>query len=101
MDISNRIYELMEIRGWTTYVLAEQAEMPQSTAASIVSGRIIPKIPTLEKICKAFGITLSEFFMDSEDNENNEKIQMASMIGTLSPKRKELTKELIKEFQKK
>ena len=40
-------------------------------------------------------------FMDENSNIDDEKIKIVSMIGTLSPKRKELTKEIIKEFQNK
>ena len=101
MDIQKRIYELMEVRGWTTYALAEHAGLTQSTVAHTVSKGKIPTIATLEKICKAFEITLSEFFMDENSNIDDEKIKIVSMIGTLSPKRKELTKEIIKEFQNK
>ena len=101
MDIQKRIYTLMEARGWSTYSLAEHSGLTQSTVAHIVSEGMIPKIPTLEKICKAFGITLSEFFMEEDIDETDEKFQMVSMISTLSPKRKEITKEIIKEFQSK
>ena len=101
MDVQKRIYDLMEARGWTTYALAEHAGLAQSTVAHTVSKGKIPTIATLEKICEAFGITLSEFFMEEDIDETDEKFQMVSMIGTLSPKRKELTKAIIKEFQSK
>ena len=89
----------MNARNWTTYTLAEEAGVGQSTIANMFRKQQVPKIETLEKICKAFGITLSEFFADGETSEDN--LELVSLIGTLSPKRKELTKEIVKEFQKK
>ena len=96
MDIRKRLSDLMESKGWTTYALAEQCGLPQSTIANIFSGGN-PRIPTLEKICKAFEITLSEFFAE----DMNTSSELASQIESLSPKRKELTKAIVKEFQSK
>ena len=42
---------------------------------------LIPSIPSLEKVCNAFGITLSQFFSEQDDD------------FTLTPSQKELLKE--------
>ena len=99
MNIIDKIYQLMNARDWTTYTLAEEAGVGQSTIANMFRKNQIPKVETLEKICKAFGLSLSEFFADGQSE--NENFELASMIGTLSPKRKELTKAIVKEFQNK
>ena len=99
MNIIDKIYQLMNARNWTTYTLAEQAGLNQSTVASLFQRKRTPKIETLEKICKAFGLTLAEFFADGDISDDS--LELASLIGTLSPKRKELTKAIIKEFQSK
>ena len=99
MNVIDKIYQLMNARNWTTYTLAEQAGLNQSTVASLFQRKRTPKIETLEKICKAFGITLSEFFADGEIDSDN--LELVSAIGSLTPKRKELTKEIVKEFQNK
>ena len=57
-DILTAITELREQRNWTEYQLAERSGFPQST---------IPTVPSLEKVCVAFGITLSQLF--AEGNE--------------------------------
>ena len=99
MNIIDKIYQLMNARDWTTYALAKEAGVGQSTIANMFSKGQIPKVETLEKICKAFGLSLAEFFADGQSE--NENFELASMIGTLSPKRKELTKAIVKEFQQK
>ena len=63
MDILQRIEDLRKARNWTEYQLAERAGMTQSTISSWYRKNIIPSIPSLEKICDAFNITLSQFFL--------------------------------------
>ncbi|MBQ2866098.1 MAG: helix-turn-helix transcriptional regulator [Clostridia bacterium] len=53
-------------RGWTEYQLAEQSGLPQSTISSWYRKNLMPTIPSLEKICVAFGITLSQLFADGD-----------------------------------
>lgn len=53
-------------RGWTEYQLAERSGLPQSTISSWYRKNMIPTIPSLEKICAAFGITLSQLFAEGD-----------------------------------
>lgn len=54
-------------RGWSEYQLAENADLPQSTISSWYRKNMVPTIPSLEKICKAFGITLSQLFAEGSE----------------------------------
>lgn len=67
-DILAIITALREKRGWTEYQLAEQSGLPQSTISSWYRKNMIPTIPSLEKICAAFGITLSQLFAEGEES---------------------------------
>lgn len=61
-DILTAITTYREERGWTEYQLAERSGLPQSTISSWYRKNMVPTIPSLEKICAAFGITLSQLF---------------------------------------
>ena len=63
-DILATITEYREARGWTEYQLAEHSGLPQSTISSWYRKNMVPTIPSLEKICAAFGITLSQLFAE-------------------------------------
>ena len=63
-DILGAITRYREERGWTEYQLAERSGLPQSTISSWYRKNMIPTIPSLEKICAAFGITLSQLFAE-------------------------------------
>lgn len=66
-DILSTITEYRENKGWTEYQLAEQSGLPQSTISSWYRKNMIPTVPSLEKICMAFGITLSQLFAEDDD----------------------------------
>lgn len=72
MDILKKITELRLEKGWTEYQLAERAELAQSTISSWYRKNLIPSVPSLEHICNAFGITLSQFF--ESDNLYSHKL---------------------------
>ena len=61
-DINERIIELRMERHWSEYQLAEKSGIGQSTISSWTRTKSMPTVPNLEKICNAFGITLSQFF---------------------------------------
>lgn len=65
-DILATITKYREDRGWTEYQLAERSGLPQSTISSWYRKNMIPTIPSLEKICSAYGITLSQLFAEGD-----------------------------------
>lgn len=60
--VLSTIIAYREERGWTEYQLAEHSGLPQTTISSWYCKNTIPTIPSLEKICAAFDITLSQLF---------------------------------------
>ena len=66
-DILSTISKYREDRGWTEYQLAEHSGLPQSTISSWYRKNITPTVASLDKICAAFGITLSQLFSEGDD----------------------------------
>ena len=64
MNVIDRIKELNAKRGWTEYRLVKETGLPTSTVANIFHRDTVPSISTLETICAAFGISLSQFFAE-------------------------------------
>jgi len=67
--INDKILRLSQERGWSTYELAQRADITHSTLNSSINRDTPPKIDTLERICDAFGITLAQFFLEDEQTE--------------------------------
>ena len=65
-NINERIIELRTQRNWSEYHLAEKSGIVQSTISSWSRTNAMPTIQNLEKICNAFGITLSQFFSEKK-----------------------------------
>lgn len=102
MDTIERIKELMKQQNWSEYRLAKESHMSQSTISNIFHRNTLPSIPTLEIICAAFGISLSQFFAESPlvdlSPEQSELLQLYSRLNT---DQKELVTQLISELSKK
>ena len=101
MDILKRIKELMKERGWSEYRLRIESGLPQSTLNNMFARETTPSIYTLEPICKAFGMTLSQFFggTDAFYLNEEEKELFASWIR-LTDEQKILVMDMMRNFKK-
>ena len=60
--IPKRVKELCSKLKVSKYRLAQLTDMSQTALGNIIKKESIPTIPTLERICDAFGISLAQFF---------------------------------------
>ena len=66
IPVLDRIARYRDQKGWSEYQLAVKSGLTQSTISSWYRKDLLPSISSLEKICTAFGITLSQFFSEGE-----------------------------------
>lgn len=66
MDTHARLQQLLRERGWTEYKLSRECGLAQSTIGNISRRNTVPSVATLETICKGFGITMSQFFAQTD-----------------------------------
>ena len=99
--IPDRIARLSEKRGYTKYRLSQITGMTQTALGNILSQKI-PTIPTLERICDAFNITLAQFF--SEDGSRldltDEQSEILEVWDGLDVKEKEILLSFIRSLKK-
>lgn len=95
MDVLSRIDELRIKRNWTYYKLSEESGITQSTIANMFARKSTPSISTLECFCKAFNISLAEFFCDESD-EKDQEIILLSYFKKLSLRDKQTVISLTK-----
>ena len=74
IDVLEKINSLRKERNWTIYKLSEEAMVSQSTMSNMFTRKTMPSLYTLDRICDAFEITLSEFFDNGADNVDETKI---------------------------
>lgn len=68
MDTIKRVQELIDERQMTMYQLTMQSGLSYSTIKTTERRGGQLKIDTIERICEALGITLSEFFAEDVRN---------------------------------
>ena len=66
MDILKRLNELQQQRGWSDYKIAKEAGLSPNTVSNVYRRNNIPSVTTLEAMCKAFGITMAQFFAEDD-----------------------------------
>ena len=96
-DILSMIRQNREARGWTEYQLAERAGLPQSTISSWYKKGMTPSFSSLEKICDAFGLTLSQFFADGQERLalTDDQRRLLEILALLSAQQKDALLHLL------
>ena len=84
------------MRGWTEYLLAEKSNLPQSTISSWYRKQMLPSLVSLDKICKAFDMGMSQFLSEEEDNRlSAEQRQFLESWSYLSKDKKDIILKLM------
>lgn len=103
MDVLNRIQQLKEERSWTQYRLSLKSGIPTSDISVWNLRGSTPNPATVEKLCKGFEISMSEFYIENPENvvkdltplqfelvestavlSTEQRIRLNSMVETLS-----------------
>ena len=66
--VAGNIKDLCKKRHVSKYRLAQLTGIAQSSLGRIVANESTPSLQTLEKICSALDVTLSQFFQNEKEN---------------------------------
>ena len=86
-DILARIQSEKARRGWNEYTLAKNSGIPQTTISSWYRNNLQPNVASIERICSAFNMTLSQFFSDPSATVlelSQEEVQLLSFWNALT-----------------
>jgi transcriptional regulator with XRE-family HTH domain len=101
MDVVNHVIELTKLHNWSKYRLSLEADLPLTTIANIYYRGSTPSIYTLERICKAFNMTLSEFFTDDKTSATlltEENLRLVSYYRALNSSQQQQILKLMQEM---
>lgn len=96
MDTLERIDELRREKGWSINNLAMEAMITQSTLNNIYSRKSEPKLSTLRAICKAFGISMSDFFAEEKEEKPDCEAELIEAVKNLSRSQQEALLSFVK-----
>ena len=94
MDVASRIKELLSARNWSINKLAYEAGLTTSTLYSIMDGTNKPTITTIESLCEALDISLSDFFKESTSTADDQDVVII-MYKSLSKRDKYIVKSIL------
>lgn len=101
MDVLERITDIRLQKGWTEYELAEKSGLTQSTISSWYRKNMLPTLPSLERICSAFDMPMSQFFIEATDVPvvlNDSQKRLLEYAVKLSPNQFEALVTFLKEL---
>ena len=100
MDIRKRLVDLQQQRGWSDYKIAQKAGLSSNTVSNIYKRGNTPSLVTLEALCKAFGITMAQFFAEGDIIEiTSEQRELFEKWSALKPEQKEAIWQIIRSYE--
>ena len=94
MEVLEKIEMLRKKKGWSINYLAMESGLTQSTLNNLYSRNTEPKISTLRAICGAFGISLSDFFKETENED-----ELISRVRLLSQENKQALLQILRNIK--
>ena len=79
MDVLKKINKIRLERNWSVYRLSIESGISQSTLTNMFNRETLPSITTLECICSAFGMTLSDFFLEDNANKTTDETEIFAL----------------------
>jgi len=97
-----RIQELCDERGWSYYQLAKASGITYSTLNTMVNKQNMPSLPTLQKLCRGFGISVTDFFEPdrSRTGLTEDQALCVSLFTALPPEERRLALAYMKGLAK-
>lgn len=100
MDITKRLRELQERHGWTDYKIAKEAGLSPNTVSNVYRRGNTPSLVTLEALCKAFNITMGQFFAEGEMIEITPELrELFDRWSVLTDEQKSALWQIIKTYE--
>ena len=99
--IADKITSLCEKRDISKYRLSQLSGISQSSLGRIMAQENLPSLITLEKICIALGVTLSQFFQEGNSENLTEKQKEVLRIwNNLSTNEQETVMSMLRGLRK-
>ena len=86
MDIAANIKRIRKLKNLSQKQIAMEIGIAQAQYSVIESGKTIPTVPTLQKIARALEVSITEFFLDPDkqnDEINLSILEKVKLIDTL------------------
>lgn len=95
--IAENIKRLRKLKGLSQKQVSVDIGIPQGQYSLVENGKVMPTIPTLEKIADVFEVSIAEFFKTNseEDTVNLPLLEKIKILDTLEADEKDALLKLI------
>jgi transcriptional regulator with XRE-family HTH domain len=95
--IAENIKRLRKLKQLSQKQVSLEVGMPQGQYSLVENGKVMPTIPTLEKIAEVFEVSIREFFLNNNEEEavNLPLLDKIKIIDTLENDEKDALLKLI------
>jgi transcriptional regulator with XRE-family HTH domain len=100
MNIGKRLKKYRSQRGLSQKKLSSHTGISQSFISSIESNKQSPTITTLERICRALGITIAEFFSKPDNAVPDSLKPLLDNARRLSPTQRKYLSDFLESLNK-
>lgn len=102
IDPLDRIHELCQERNWSYYQLSKVSGIAYSTLSTMINKHNMPSLPTLQRLCDGFGISITDFFEPdrSRNSLTPDQADCLTLFTALSPEDKKLALAYLKGLSK-
>lgn len=103
MDVAKKIKRIREAKGMTAKEVITTVGMGAAMYSRIETGKTEPSLTTLEKIARALGVTLSDFFADDDrmadvNSYDSSLMEKVKMIEALNDEEKKTVFSIVDAF---
>jgi transcriptional regulator with XRE-family HTH domain len=99
MDIPQRLQYFLDKKGLTANSLSKKTDVSQTMISGILRGERNPSVLTLELICDALGVTLSDFFAVESSEYPLELKQLTETVSKFTPSQLALLNQFLKSIR--
>ncbi len=94
--IVDRVDSLRVEQNYSIYELAQKADVSENTLKGIYKRKGFPNVFTIYRLCQAFEITVSEFFLTDENSKafTKKELELLAIFNNLSPKAQDALLEI-------
>lgn len=99
INVTERIDELMKLKGWTPYELSNQTGISTNAIYDWFKIGAVPTLQNIIKICEAMEITLEQFFCGGNYKYTDEENEILKEWFALSDLEKQTILNLMETFK--
>lgn len=103
-NIGEIIQDNLEMKNMTQSELGEKLGLSQKAISKYVTGKSLPSIDTLEKICSVLDLNVTSFFnlnlSNASSPQNKDELEVLNYYRLLNKKNKSIVKDLLNALPK-